>query len=97
MLLTFSPPPPDTAESGRQYSREGGRCGQLGVDGWAGGALGVAGETDWRRQAVLVAELSRREAVLGRRFWQVRLGGHEEARDLTIHVVLLRRQGGARF
>lgn len=53
----------------------------------------MAGEEEGWREAVLVAELSWREPGLLTRFRQVRLRGHEDAGDLAVHVVLLRRQG----
>lgn len=53
----------------------------------------MAGEEEGRREAVLVAELSRGEPRLLTCFWQVCLGGHKDAGDLAVHVVLLQRQG----
>lgn len=53
----------------------------------------MAGEEEGRWEAMLVAELGRGEPGLLTRFWQVCLGGHEDAGDLAVHVVLLQRQG----
>lgn len=52
----------------------------------------MAGEEEGWWEAVLVAELSRGEARLVTRFWQVCLGGHKDTGDLAVQVVLLQRQ-----
>lgn len=52
----------------------------------------MAGEEEWWWEAVLVAELSRGQPGLLARFWQVCLGGHKNAGDLAVHVVLLQAE-----
>lgn len=52
----------------------------------------MAGEEEGRREAVLVAELGGGEPGLLTGFWQVCLGGHEDAGDLAVHVVFLRER-----
>lgn len=53
----------------------------------------MAGEEEGWWEAVLVAKLGGGERRLLTGFWQVCLGGHEDAGDLAVHVVLLQKQG----
>lgn len=52
----------------------------------------MTGEEEWWWEAVLVAELSRGQPGLLACFWQVCLGGHKNAGDLAVHVVLLQAE-----